>query len=201
MSIPTLPEELPMKERICSRTFGGPFRRGVLVSVAGLAAIVSSACSDSTGPGTLITIVPTTSTITVQTDQFGFSSLQIPITITNTSERGVVYDACNAQLEQNTATGWQTIWTNVCFTLVEGGTTDAANPGPVYGVPLGPGQTATFTVFVPVSAQPIPIFPPSIRGESGEYRLRVPISTELAGAVFEFSHDQSVSESFNVIGR
>jgi hypothetical protein len=189
-----------MKERICSGKFGGPFRRGALVFVAGLTAIVSTACSDSTGPAASIRIVPTTSTVTVQTDQFGFSSLQIPITITNTSEREVVYDPCSIQLEQNTTTGWQTIWTNVCFTLVEAATSDASNPGPLYGVPLAAGQTATFTIFVPVGGQPTPSFP-SIRGESGEYRLRVPVSTEFAGAVFEFSHDQSVSESFSVIGR
>jgi hypothetical protein len=64
---------------------------------------------------------------------------------------------------------------------------------------IEPGAAASFIVIVPVSAQQTNTFPPTIRPEPGEYRLQIPMRIELVGAVFEFSHDRSVSESFNVV--
>ena len=162
-------------------------------------ALTITACSDSTGTIAGVAIVPASKTIAVQTSASGFSTLQIPITITNTSSQVIAYSFCGSSLEQNTTQGWRMVYTQFCALLDDAPVDADASPPIPFGPNLAPGETGSFTMVVPVRAQPLGPVDQSIRGEPGEYRVRVLIATEFIGRTVVLPHDATVSETFNVV--
>ncbi|HUQ98858.1 MAG TPA: hypothetical protein VM166_05335 [Gemmatimonadaceae bacterium] len=178
--------------------FGQRVVHGAIVTCV-TAVLAVTGCTSSTGPAARVKIVPANKTVAVQTNSAGFSSIQVPITITNTSSQVIAYDPCSGFLEQNTGEGWRVVYSQICAIATVGVEAGGTSPPLLMGPNLAPGESATFTLVVPVTAQPVGREDSSIRGAPGEYRVRVLIVTEFLGQVVTLPHDASVSESFSIV--
>jgi hypothetical protein len=184
-----------MKTRLRQKAAG----RAIALLSAAVVWVAIAGCSDSTGPGARVKIVPVNKTVAVQTNPAGFSSIQIPITITNTSAQLIAYNTCGTFLEQNTSDGWRMVYAQICALATDAAVDAGGMPPRLMEPTLAPGESASFTLVVPVRVQPLGPGDNSIRGDPGEYRLRVLITTELFGTVVVLPHDASVSESFDIV--
>ena len=166
--------------------------------------VVGAACSDSTGPGFGVTIVPASPSVALQTTPQG-QALITSVTLTNTSAHLIAWSSCGMTLEKAGLPelppgkgSWDTVWQEICFLLDDSPVAEAATPtsfGASLGGPiLRPGESVTVSVSAPVGQPPYSSF--NFKGEPGQYRFHFPLSAQILGTYYPVAHDLSVSDSF-----
>jgi hypothetical protein len=160
-----------------------------VVAVGCLSTLV--ACTGTTEPHSIISIVPKSSSVAIQITPQG-PYLNNPITLTNTSAFPISWGACSVSLERNTHPFalppgkplWKVVWSPICVatTLLAGSL-------------LQPGETATVQFLVPVSSTSGGGF----AGEPGEYRFRLFLGQLIDGQYHSVPADQSLSDAFTIV--
>jgi len=168
---------------------------------------IGVACTDSTGPTVVLTIVPAAPTIALQTTPQG-QALNTSVTLTNTSAHPISWSSCGMTLEKAglpalpPANGsWDTVWQSICLLLDDSPvaeTTTSSSFGTSLGGPiLRPGESVIVPVFVPVGQVPYSNF--TFNGEPGAYRFRFFLSEQILGTYYPVPHALSVSDSFTLL--
>jgi hypothetical protein len=160
-----------------------------LVAVACLTTLV--ACTSTTEPHSIISIVPQISSVAIQITPQG-PYLNNPLTLTNTSAFPVAWGACSVTLERNInpfalppgLPHWQEVWSPICIAF-----------STVAGSVLQPGESATVQILVPVSIGSGGGF----AGEPGQYRFRLFLGQLIGGQYQAVPADRSLSDTFTIV--
>jgi hypothetical protein len=191
-----------MKSRIGEWLFRGEPRgrlqRGRFVAL--LLVAVLAACSDGTGPSSLVSITPASQTVTLQQTPNG-AFLRTSVTLTNISSNPVVYDPCALSLERKAdpyvalsgdgpTYPWATVWSSFCAAL---------SAEAIARIPqsVAPHSSVTVPVNAPVSVTlgQSQYFD----GSPGTYRVRLVLQTDIIGTARLIPHDLSVSDPFTLV--
>jgi hypothetical protein len=165
--------------------------------------LLAAACTDSTGPADRVRIVPVTPTVTLQTTPQG-QVLSTSVTLTNNSAYRVAWSYCGVSLEKAGMpalppgkSDWQTVWRRICYLLdAAASQSGTASPAiPFDAQILQPGESVTVPVSAIVGQPPYPNF----TGETGQYRVRIPLSIQLLGTYRDIAPERSVSDPFTLL--
>ena len=151
-----------------------------------------AACTSTTEPHSIISIVPQSSSVAIQITPQG-PYLNNPITLTNTSDYPVSWSGCSVTLERNTnplpllppgKPQWQEVWSPICIAM-----------SVVAGSVLQPGESTTIQILVPVASTPGDGF----AGEPGQYRFRFFLGLLIDGMYHPVPADNSLSDTFTIV--
>jgi hypothetical protein len=149
-----------------------------------------AACSPDRRPATPVTIVPTSSTVTLETTR-GRKTLRPAIVITNTSNNPILWSSCALTLEEyryllaedRKGSDWTEVWSPGCADV---------NALPPLLLP-GESVTVPLQVTAPESATRDSL------GQPGVYRVHFFLSAYVGGEYLQLPYAESVSQPFNVV--